>query len=483
MPRTPPSTRATPVADTRTGGRVDPGISRWIPIAGFVLLLLGLTRQAARGLSDPDAPWHVVAGRELTTTWQFAGPDPLSDFGHRPWILTQWLPELAMAGAYRLGGLPAVTWLASLGTLTLCVVVYFVSRRWGGHLGAVIAAGLAALGAAGSLSPRPQVAGLILLVTTVGAWLATARDHRARWWLLPLTWVWACCHGTWVLGPSVGVVVVAGLLAHRSLSRAQLGRLVAAVLGCAAAGLATPLGVRSIESITAVQAVSPYIEEWRRASLTSPSTLVSLLMAAIVLLAARRTTLPRWVTLGLVAFALLWTLWHQRTVAVGALVLAPLVAESLSVLIGRERPPVDRIERVAVGGALVACLALAGLLAATGPSEMVGVPHQTDDALEALPAGSTVFNTDTLGGWLMLDHPAIRQTFDTRVEVYGPAAIKNYFTIMQTRPGWQRHFDELDPDAALIADSAPLARALQDQRGWTVTARGDGYLLLQPSSG
>jgi hypothetical protein len=407
----------------------------------------------------------------------------LSDFSHGPWILTQWLPELAMAGAYRVGGLPAVTWLASLAISALCVAVYFVSRRWSGHLGAAIAAGMAALGAAGALSPRPQVVGLIFLVVTTGAWLAAARDLRPRWWLIGLSWVWACCHGTWVLGPLVGLVVIAGLLVHRSLSRDQLTRLVALVLACGAAGLVTPLGLHSIESITAVQAVSPYIEEWRRASLTSPSTLVSLLMAVIVLLAARRTTLPKGVTIGLVGFAVLWTLWHERTIAVGAIVLAPLVAESLSALIGRAHPAVDRVERAAIGGALVLSLGLAALLTAVGPSRMVGVPHEADRRLGALPAGSTVFNTDVLGGWLMLDHPAVRQTFDTRVEVYGPDAIQSYFAIMETKPGWQGLYDELDPAAALVADIAPLAQALQDQRGWVVSARGDGYVLLQPGVG
>ena len=484
MPRTPPSTRATPVADTHTAGPGESsGIPRWIPLAGFGLLLVALTRQAGLGVSDPDAPWHVVAGRELAATWQFAGPDPLSAFGHRPWILTQWLPELAMAAGYRLGGLPAVTWLASAGITALCTVVYFQARRRGGHLGSVIATGMAALGAAGSLSPRPQVVGMILFVVTSGAWLATARDRRARWWLVPLAWFWACCHGTWVMGPMVGLVVVAGLVAHRSVARPQLVRLLGTVLGCALAGLVTPLGWRSVESIQAVQAVSPYIEEWRHTSPTDPAALVTLLMAVIVALTARRTTTPPWVTVGVVVFALVWTMWHGRTVAFGALLLAPLVAESLSVLIGRARPDVDRAERGVVGVAVAVALTVAAVLAATGPAGMVGVPHQADRALDALPAGATVFNTDRLGGWLMLDHPTVRQTFDTRVEVYGPDAIKNYFTVMDARPGWQGLFDELAPDAALVAYSAPLARALQDQRGWTVTARGDGYLLLQPSSG
>jgi hypothetical protein len=58
----------------------------------------------------------------------------------------------------------------------------------------------------------------------------------------------------------VGLVVVAGLVAHRGVSRPQVVRLLGLVLGCAVAGLVTPLGLRSVESITAVQAVSPYIQ-------------------------------------------------------------------------------------------------------------------------------------------------------------------------------------------------------------------------------
>ena len=54
------------------------------------------------------------------------------------------------------------------------------------------------VGAGGSLSPRPQVFGFILLAVSLAAWLRTERDGRIRWWLLPLTWLWACVHGTWL---------------------------------------------------------------------------------------------------------------------------------------------------------------------------------------------------------------------------------------------------------------------------------------------
>jgi hypothetical protein len=187
------------------------------------------------------------------------------------------------------------------------------------------------------------------------------------------------------------------------------------------------------------------------------------------------------VTAGLVAFAVVWALWHARTVPVGALVLAPLVGESLSVLIGRPRPGIDRVELAVVGAALALTLAVAGVLSASGPSEMVGVPHEADQVLDSLPAGSVVFNTDILGGWLMLEHPNVRQTLDTRVEVYGPHAIADYFAITQAEPGWQSRFDAFHPAAALVAGDTPLARALQEERGWRITARGEGYLMLSPA--
>ena len=61
-----------------------------------------------------------------------------------------------------------------------------------------------------------DAAGLCLFAVVTGAALATVDDGRPRWWVVPLTWVWACTHGTWILGIAMtALVACAGLLDRR----------------------------------------------------------------------------------------------------------------------------------------------------------------------------------------------------------------------------------------------------------------------------
>ena len=65
------------------------------------------------------------------------------------------------------------------------------------------------------LSARPQVISYVLVVITVDAWLRAADDSRARWWLVPMTWVWAMCHGMWPVGIAIGGIVLIGMALDR----------------------------------------------------------------------------------------------------------------------------------------------------------------------------------------------------------------------------------------------------------------------------
>ena len=60
-------------------------------------------------------------------------------------------------------------------------------------------------GGGGQPDPRPQLVSIALAAVVTAAWLCSARDLRARWWLVPVTWVWACSHGLWFVGPLVGL--------------------------------------------------------------------------------------------------------------------------------------------------------------------------------------------------------------------------------------------------------------------------------------
>jgi hypothetical protein len=460
-----------------------PGVLRWGPLVAFVLLLLALARHAGSGISDPDALWHVLAGEHVWRTHDLAGPDPYSTFTTQPWVLNQWLPELAMAGAAHLGGLPALAWLATAGQLAVCVSLLALCRGVAGPLAAALVAGAAVLGTADSLSPRPQLVGFVLLAVVVGAWLRTARDRRPRWWLVGVTWLWACCHGTWVVGLMVGAAVVLGLALERRATRGELLRLAGVVVASAAATALTPLGLRLYESFETVRAVSPYILEWRRPTLDSPSVLVTLALVLLVpLLWLVRRTRPRWTEVLLWLLAVGWGASSMRTVGLGAVILAPLAARVLDGALARPRPRVTAPERVLLATGTVAALTLAGVLAATGPDQPQGVPSRLDSSLSALEPGTVVWNTDLLGGWLMWSHPRLRLTADTRAEIYGPARARAYLRVVGAEPGWEQDLDASGARAVLVEQQVPLVAALQ-ARGWTSRGSDAGYVLLEPGPG
>jgi hypothetical protein len=358
----------------------------WTPVAVFSLLLVGLARHAGLGISDPDTLWHILAGRHLWRSGQFAGPDPLSEFTTVPWVLNQWLPELAMALANHLGGLGAVAWLFHLARVALCLVLYKVCRERSGPLAAAVATGVALLGTADNLSPRPQLVGFILLAITVGGWLRTAEDGEARWWLVGVAWLWACSHGTWVVGLSVGVAVTAGWwLEHRQQPRRALR--MALVPGLSAlAALLTPLGPRLLDSFVTVRAISPYIQEWRQPTLDGPAPWAALAIAVVppILWLARRRRTP-WASVLLWVMALAWALSAARTVAVGVVIVAPLAASALHALLGRVRSPVGGGERASIAAATLLSLAVAAVLAHGGPRAPTDVPDAFEPILSSLP--------------------------------------------------------------------------------------------------
>ena len=185
--------------------------------------------------------------------------------------------------------------------------------------------------------------------------------------------------------------------------------------------------------------MSPYIQEWRTPTLDSPSTLATLLLALLVPWGwwLRRETL-RWPSAALWVLGVGWGASSMRTVAVAAIVLAPLAAVALTALIGRPRSPVDRPERAIVVGSAVVSLALSAVLAAAGPTAPTGVPSRLDPRLAALSPGTVVWNTDLVGGWLMWAHPSLEHTADTRAELYGPQRARSYLAVLRADPAGRR---------------------------------------------
>jgi hypothetical protein len=168
---------------------------RWLVPALSLFAVASTVKFGIRPVSDPDAWWHLRTGSYLLSHWRFDGPDPWVPFSSHHFVLTQWLPEIVAQKAYEVFGLPAVAWLRCAAMLALISALVWAARQAADAVPAVIAALAGLIGTGGSLSERPQLVSLVLLAVTVGAWWRTAGDLRPRWWLAPMTFLWACSHG------------------------------------------------------------------------------------------------------------------------------------------------------------------------------------------------------------------------------------------------------------------------------------------------
>ena len=295
-------------------------------IGVLALLALGLTvRVGTRAVGDPDIWWHLKTGQYVLNGGPFSGPDPWVPFATRPFVLTQWLPEVVAQKVYELAGLPGVAWLRCAGMLMLLGALLWACRRVADSVPALMAALAAMLGAGASLTERPQLVSFILLSVTLAAWWRSAEDLRPRWWLIPLTWLWACSHGLWSVGIAVGGVVILGLAIDRRLDRRTALRLMLVPALSLVAAALTPVGPRLLLSPFDVSAAAgPFVQEWQPTSARNPFALITLAMIALVVLTWVRSPSvpPTWqILLAVIAFVA--TLIMFRTVAIGAVIAAP----------------------------------------------------------------------------------------------------------------------------------------------------------------
>src|SRR5713101_5106025 len=191
------------------------------PVYLGALLVAGGFVGARSNLADPDTWWHLKVGEQILRThaWPTADSYSFAVFG-TPWMAYEWLGEVIMASAARLGGLRAPT--------VLPVASPFFTLR-------------------------PQLLGYIFLLVAL---ICLEHFRRGRLWTLwvlpPLFLVWVNTHGTFVFGLMVLGLAWAcgqvgfskgGLVAER-WAPAQSRRLVVIILLCVLVLPLTPYGTR-----------------------------------------------------------------------------------------------------------------------------------------------------------------------------------------------------------------------------------------------
>ena len=354
-------------------------------------------------------------------------------------------------------GLGGLAFLSGLLEIALLVALYVVARRRADAWSAMPVTAVALWTMQYGLSMRPQVVSYLLVAVVTGAWLQTSDDHRVRWWLVPLVWLWAMLHGMWPVGLAISGVTVVGL----ALDRAPLpvvARAAGVTLASAVAAALTPIGPPLYGAIAAVGSRRSYFVEWQQPTLVSWEALgLTVLVVATLVGWWRRGSLS-WTEVVLLVLAVGLAVWSRRTVPVAAAMLTPLAAGALQGLAGR-RTPVDRRERRTVAVAVilaVVALAVAVPFTSADPPEQ---PSWVDPALSALPAGTKVLDDWAYGGYLMWRHPQLDLMMHGYGDTFTTAELDRNQRLLALGPGWENDLRESGARVAVLRPSSAVRRA------------------------
>lgn len=205
---------------SREGGTLAlPSVSRltrlvWPGPALFVLFWVGLLVGGGRFLRDPGQFWHTTVGEKILTDGFFdADPYTFSHAGER-WIPHQWLGEVAMALAHRVGGFDALLVLSVGVVAALYAWLGAKLVRTGLHPIFAVGLTLLAVAAAGThFHVRPHLFTMVGMAATMHA-VVEFENRRVGWkqllWLVPLYLVWTNTHGGMLGGLTTLLLATAG---------------------------------------------------------------------------------------------------------------------------------------------------------------------------------------------------------------------------------------------------------------------------------
>jgi hypothetical protein len=479
-------------ATSRIGG--DPGRPRSrTGVAGACLgLVVGLLLRV-RSSPDVDLWLHLRIGDLLRSGAQFdRGSDPLAVLADREYVPTQWLAQMAMSALYEAGGMVGIQAVRLLLVLALGAAVLAGCRALAGPAPALFATALTMFGAAAAWGERPQLAGLVLLALTGALWWWASERSSVPWGVVPVAWLWSTLHGTWLLGVGVGVVLLTG----GAFDRRWRGRTLLLVAGVPVASLfvagLTPLGPDALLEPLRVSSVAGLTaNEWQRPEADNPLLLVVLTAVVISLLGLVRSPRRRWTRALTVLAGAALAMWMVRTIAVGAVVIAPALAHGLESLVTRPSRaagepgdvPVSARPQVRAGRewpAWALAAALVVLLAGTHIATTDFGPPVTDRvsaAVAALPDDARLAVDGRAVGWAQWAHRDRRPVRDLRAEVYSVPVALAYEDFQDARPGWQDYAAAQGITAVLANRERPLDQALSGETAWTSVAEDPEFRL------
>lgn len=280
----------------------------WPGPALFVLFWLALLVGGGRFLRDPGQFWHTSVGEKILTGGFFDADPYTFTHGGEKWIPHQWLGEVTMALAHRVGGFDAL--LVGATAMMAALYAWLAAKliRTGLHPVFAVGVVLLAVAAAGThFHVRPHLFTMIGMAATMHA-AVLFENRRAGWkgllWLIPLYLVWTNTHGGMLGGLTTLVLAGAGwvLFGRGGVALPFGSRLTGVipfalvVLACGLTAFVTPYGSDIVQTWlyinNGMSRLPEIIAEHAPLDVTDPKAwpLIALAAVYLTLLAA---TLPR----------------------------------------------------------------------------------------------------------------------------------------------------------------------------------------------
>lgn len=469
-------------------------------VAGAAIFFL-----AFNAIDESDVFYHIKTGELLWQTGTLPARDVFSSSAQgAPWVLHEWLAELAFYGVYHISGFWGLVVLSAI----LAVVTYLILFR--------IATGR---GAATALTP---LIGLTLGIFTFGLWVPRPHVfgylffaalflllefHRSKgqatylWVSAGLIWLWANTHASFVLG--IALFLAYGLFAFVARTRLLLrpgagprwdaGIPYAFVLSIALSFVNPASYHAHLYSLTVrpvARAMS--VVEWFPITsfLDHPDIIVVLAEIAFVLafagwwfVAKRRNLFFVGLLLGLSVLPFL----SVRHIGFWVLAAVPVLAISLTEFF-------EKSDAFWLVWCKKAAYALAGILLIVGiirvPSSAVNtrkVPVRAADFMQTQGIQGPFFNTYSEGGYLLWRFwPDEKVFIDGRSEVFFGAPVREFRAISRNLPDWtslvyekygfNSFFVGYQPPSRLTSAYPMVVRLIND--GWPLVYWDDATLIF-----
>ena len=448
--------------------------------------------------TDIDFWWHVRTGEIILKTGSVPTTDLFSyTASGQPWVVHEWLWELAMALITRYGGYATAALLSAAVVVFTYAILYRLLRNLGANELLSISAVLwAAALALPNLGVRPRELTLLFMAAYLSSLLRYREGRPAHLWMLPVLMVlWVNIHGAFALGLALLALVITSETfvwlrgdrpAPRSLWWCGAATVAAAAVNPAGPRmLLYPFGYYFKNTNPSFAVVT----EFQSPNFHEP---MSLVFAAGVLvfmgLGVRRGARAAFGDALLAGVFTLQALVSTRQISMSALVLAPVLVLALCDRFRWARElPTSRLPRgfLIVNWLLLVVLVLSGVAFATRPKtaklmqlgwepKPSDMPVEGARFIEAHDLPGPIFNAQGWGGYLIYRWYPNRPVFiDGRIDMYGPQIVNDYTQVANLQANWRDVLHKYDVRTVLMPTESALASVLRGDGEWERVFQGE----------